>query len=229
MVYDDMAEGYQEHSARSAYNAHYDRPAMMSRLGDLRGLDALDVACGAGYYTGELLKRGARVWGFDGSVELVRIARETYGNRARIDRADFDEPLPYPDASFDLIVSGLAIHYASDRRATFRELVRILRPGGRCLLSTQHPIADWLRKGGSYFDVARETDVWRFNGQMHEVRFWREPLGKLCSAATSAGFLIADLIEPLPAPTMRELWPEDDAKLRQEPGFLILDLVKPTV
>jgi hypothetical protein len=55
----------------------------------------------------------------------------------------------------------------------------------------------------------------------------REPLSALCTAATSAGFLIEELIEPLPAETMRERFPEDYEQLSKEPGFLILRLLKP--
>ena len=225
--YDAMAEAYEDHAATNAYNAHYDRPALLDQVGDVEDLDVLDAACGAGYYTGELVARGARVSAFDGSTELVRIARAAHGDRARIDRADLDDPLPYPDASFDLVVCGLALHYATDRAATLAELARVLRPGGRCVLSTQHPTANWLHKGGSYFDVVLETDVWERSGQQHAVRWWREPLGSVCAAVTSAGFLIAALVEPLPAPTMREQWAEDDARLRQEPNFLVLDLIRP--
>ena len=50
------------------------------------------------------------------------------------------------------------------------------------MLSTQHPTADWLRKGGSYFDVAVETDVWKLPGGDWEVSYWREPLTALCDA-----------------------------------------------
>src|SRR5215471_4181567 len=49
----------------------------------------------------------------------------------------------------------------------------------------------------------------------------------LCTAATDAGFLIEKLIEPVPAETMRERYPEDYEQLSKEPGFLILRLLKP--
>jgi hypothetical protein len=49
---------------------------------------------------------------------------------------------------------------------------------------------------------------------------------QLCAAATSAGFLINQLIEPRPTESMRELFPNDYDKLNREPGFLILGLVK---
>src|ERR1035437_1649139 len=53
------------------------------------------------------------------------------------------------------------------------------------------------------------------------------PLSALCTAATDAGFLIEKVIEPVPAETMRERYPDDYEKLSSEPGFLILRLFKP--
>jgi hypothetical protein len=72
---------------------------------------------------------------------------------------------------------------------------------------------DWLRKGGSYFQAALETDIWHTPSGDQHVHFWREPLSALCTAATDAGFLIEKLVEPVPAETMRERYPEDYEKL----------------
>jgi SAM-dependent methyltransferase len=227
-AYDDMGQAFQRHAEHSAYNGHYDRPAVLATIGPVTGMHVLDAACGPGLYTKELLDRGASVTAFDASQAMVDLARASAGGAAeRIDRAVLGEPLPYPAHAFDAIVCALAIHYADDRAAAFAEFFRVLRPGGALVVSTQHPFMDWLRKGGSYFEVTLETDVWDLAAGPLPVRFWREPLTALCSAATSAGFLIEKLTEPLPAESMRERWPEDYEKLMTEPGFLILRLLKP--
>jgi len=88
-------------------------------------------------------------------------------------------------------------------------------------------VMDWLRKGGSYFQTALETDIWHTPSGDEQVHFWREPLSALCTAATDAGFLIEKLAEPVPAETMRARYPDDYEKLSTEPGFLILRLLKP--
>ena len=82
---------------------------------------------------------------------MVGLARQRTAGRVRIGQRALGEPLPYPDRAFDLIVCALAIHYATDRAAAFAEFRRVLRPGGAAVVSTQHPVMDWLRKGGSYF------------------------------------------------------------------------------
>ncbi len=224
--YDRMADEFLAHAEDGAYNAHYDRPAVLELLGDVAGLRVLDAGCGPGLYAEELLARGAEVVGFDASTAMVELARRRVGDRAEIRVARLDEPLPYPDASIDLVVCALAIHYVEDRQAAFAEFRRVLRPGGAAVVSTQHPTTDWLRKGGSYFDRVLETDAWSsLPPGLNEVRYWREPLSDLCTAATDAGFVIQRLVEPRPPESLRERWPEEHAKLSRRPGFLALRLL----
>jgi SAM-dependent methyltransferase len=225
--YDEMGRAYEALAVDGAYNAHYDRPAVLALVRDVRGRWVLDAGCGPGLYAEELVARGAEVIGLDASRAMVELARKRLGSTARIEHADLNAPLPLADEGFDLIVCALAIHYVDDRAATLREFHRVLRPGGRVVLSTQHPTTDWMRKGGSYFDTREEVDEWKRDGRTYEVRFWREPLTSLCAAVAEAGFLIERLVEPLPADSMRQRWPEDWEQLRTEPGFLVLRLVKP--
>ncbi len=206
-AYDRMGEDFQRHAADSAYNAHYDRPAVLAALGVVSGLHVLDACCGPGLYAKELLSQGAEVTAFDASPAMVALARTQVAGRARVDRAVLGELLPYPGGAFDRIVCALAIHYADDRNAAFADVFRVLRPGGGLVVSTQ-------------------PDVWHTSDGDQPVRFWREPLSALCSAATNAGFVIETLAEPRPADTMRERYPDDYAKLNSEPGFLVLRLVK---
>lgn len=223
--YDRMAEDFLTHAEDGAYNAHYDRPAVLELLGDVAGRRVLDAGCGPGLYAEELLARGAEVAGFDASTAMVELARARVGDRAELRVARLGEPLPYPDGSFDLAVCALAIHHVADRHAAFAELHRVLRPGGAAVVSTQHPTTDWLRKGGSYFDRALETDAWSMLSGRHEVRFWREPLSDLCGAATDAGFVIQRLVEPRAPEVLRERWPAEYDELAQRPGFLALRLL----
>ena len=226
-AYDRMGPVFQQHAEDSAYNAHYDRPAVLAALGPVTGRRVLDAACGPGLYLRELLEQGAEVTAFDASPAMVHLARQATASQVRIDHATLGQPLPYRDGAFDLVVCALAIHYANDRAAAFAEFCRVLRPGGAAVVSTQHPLMDWLRKGGSYFQATLETDIWHTPSGDQPVHFWRESLSALCTAATGAGFLIEKLIEPVPAETMRDRYPEDYEQLTREPGFLILRLLKP--
>ncbi len=225
-VYDEIAAAYAAHAEDGAYNAHYDRPSVLALCGDVAGLRVLDACCGPGFYAEELVARGASVAAFDASPPMVALARQRLGDSVVVDELLLGEPLPYADGTFDLVLCALAIHYVDDRAAALTELGRVLRPGGALVLSTQHPMCDWLRKGGSYFAVAQEADVWRVKGEP-SIPYWREPLTSLCDAVFRAGLLIERLVEPLPAASMRERWPEEVEKLEREPAFLVLRLLKP--
>ncbi|MGF9660192.1 class I SAM-dependent methyltransferase, partial [Pantoea agglomerans] len=159
--YDAFAEAFDAHAATSAYNAHYDRPATLSMLGDVRGMTVLDAGCGPGHYAERLVERGADVVGIDASEKLIRLAQE------RVEQADFrvhdlESPLSWiDDDTFDRIVMALVLHHLHDPRATLSELRRVLRPNGRLVISTVHPVADWLRLGGSYFTDERLEETWQ--------------------------------------------------------------------
>jgi len=220
------AAAFEAHAANSAYNAHYDRPAVLELVGAVQGLDVLDAACGPGFYAAELLARGGRVIGFDRSLAMLHLARKRAGPTVPLLRCGLDTPFPFSDGAFDLIVCALAIHYVTDRSHALREMQRVLRTDGALVLSTQHPTTDWIRKGGSYFDVKQETDIWNRDGEEWPMTFWREPLSSLTEAAYRAGFVLERLIEPLPAASMRRVDPEEYAKLMERPGFLLLRLIK---
>jgi len=126
-----MGLSFQEHAADSAFNAHYDRPAVLAALGPVTGRRVLDAACGPGLYLRELLERGATVSAFDASPVMVTLARQLTANQVRIEQAVLGEPLPYPDCAFDLIVCALAIHYARNRAAPSPSSAASCAPAGR--------------------------------------------------------------------------------------------------
>jgi len=160
-TYDAFADAFDLHAATGAYNAHYDRPALLGLLGEVQGLRVLDVGCGPGLYAEELEERGADVIGIDVSAEMIRIAEQRLAGRASFRVHDLETPLDWAeDGSFDVVVMALVLHHLQDPRQVLRELRRILREDGRLVLSTVHPVADWLRHGGSYFTDERLTETW---------------------------------------------------------------------
>lgn len=223
--YDAFAADFERHAEASAYNACYDRPAVLALLGDVTSQRVLDAGCGPGLYAAELLARGAVVTGFDASAEMVRLARARLAGRARIRQHDLAVPLGWlPSACMDAAVLALVIHHLDDRVAALRELHRVLVPGGHLVVSTHHPAADWANHGGSYFEAEVIEETWSRGWQ---VRYWRQPLQLSCDEFASAGFLIERLAEPRPDARMASEFPDDYARLSAQPGFIAFRLLKP--
>ncbi|MBP2704540.1 class I SAM-dependent methyltransferase [Microbispora sp. RL4-1S] len=151
----------------------------LDRLG-LRGDEhVLDLGCGRGLV---LLKAAARlpdgrVTGLDlwtgdqsgNSQEATRANARAEGVADRVELETGDmRALPFPDASFDLIVSSLAIHNipdAADRATAVREAYRVLRPGGRLR------VADF-RHARDYAEVLRECGAVDIEVRDLGWRFW---------------------------------------------------------
>jgi ubiquinone/menaquinone biosynthesis C-methylase UbiE len=224
-AFDEFAEDFERHAAGSAYNALYDRPAVLELIGEVAGQRVLDAGCGPGLYAEELVARGAEVVAFDHSPKMVDLARNRLGDGAMVRVHDLTDSLDWlEDESFDAALLALVIHHLDDRIAALRELHRVLRPGARLVVSTVHPTADWLRMGGSYYTIEAIEETW---SRGWSVRYWRLPLTATCAEFTRAGFLIERLVEPRPVPDMAQRFPEDYEKLNREPGFINFRLVKP--
>ena len=126
----------------------------------------LDVGCGRGLMLLGAAKRlrdgravGVDLWrtedlaGNTASALWANAAAEGVADRVSVETADM-RALPFPDASFDVVVSRAAVHnlpVASDRRRAIDEVARVLRPGGRVLISDIRHLADYagaLREHG---------------------------------------------------------------------------------
>ncbi|MBW4721519.1 class I SAM-dependent methyltransferase [Saccharothrix obliqua] len=212
--YDDIAEGYAAENETSLVNAYYERPAMLELAGDVAGRRILDAGCGSGPLFAALRDRGAVVTGVDASAGMLELARRRLGADADLRVADLAEPLPFPDNAFDDVVASLVLHYLRDWGPTLAELRRVLAPGGRLIVSVEHPfvITMMQRMAGEkpdYFQTRNRVEEWTMGGQTARLSFWDRPLHAMTDAFTAAGFHIDVISEPPPAPGARELFPEE--------------------
>ena len=126
---------------------------------DLAGKTVVDVGSGLGGPACELAQRfGARVVGVDIEPPLVERARARAEAAGLSDRVRFQVveagPLPFPDASIDVVMSAGAYTQTADKLDAFRDCLRVLKPGGAIRLY------DWTRvEGGLSDDMLRWIEL----------------------------------------------------------------------
>jgi ubiquinone/menaquinone biosynthesis C-methylase UbiE len=101
---------------------------------------ALDVGCGTGALAARLAGVGYEVVGLDPSEGMLRVLEERT-SRVRAVRGS-GASIPFPDGSFDLVLSVAVMHHiaaAADVRRTLAEMVRVTSPGGRVLVWDHNP------------------------------------------------------------------------------------------
>jgi SAM-dependent methyltransferase len=224
-LYEDaaLARAYARVTAANVYNAAYERPAVREVLGAVRGLDVLDAGAAAGEHSAWLAEHGARVIALDASDAMVQLARARLGDGASVLCADLARPLPLADASFDVVLSSLTLHYLEDWRPTLREFARVLRPAGRLVLSTHHPaLTDDPQ--ADYHAVRLVEEGWDgFADSPVPMRFFHRPLERIVGDVLAAGFVLRALREPRPSADADARDPVVAARLRTRPWFLIVD------
>ena len=102
--------------------------------------DGLDVGCGTGLLTSRLAAAGYAMTGVDPSEGMLEVLRARAPQVRAV--AGSGTGLPFPDASFDLVLSVAVMHHIADPddvRGTLAEMVRVLRPGGRLLVWDHNP------------------------------------------------------------------------------------------
>jgi ubiquinone/menaquinone biosynthesis C-methylase UbiE len=190
-----VREGYDRWAAVYDHDANplpaLEEPHVRELAGDVRGRSVLDLGCGTGRHALWMAGAGARVTAVDFSEGMLAEARrKTEGMTIDFIAHDLHAPLPFAAAAFDLVVSGLVLEHLHDLPAFFREGHRVLRPGGRAVVSAMHP-AMFLR--GSQ---ARFTDP--ASGELVQPGSLAHSLGDFVMAAVRAGFNLEDIREYAP-------------------------------
>jgi SAM-dependent methyltransferase len=201
---------------------HMNTPAFLEMLPDVAGLSGLDVGCGEGANTRQVVRRGARMTALDISQKFVRLA------------ADFDEAgtpaitylvadgcrLPFAPNSFDFVTAFMSLMDMPDQEAAFVEVRRVLKPGGFFQFSITHPCTDtpyrkWIEDGeGRHIALSvagyfRENDgevcEWMFCHAPAELREtlpkfripdFHRPLSFYLNGLADAGFVLERVCEP---------------------------------
>ncbi len=215
-------------------NDTLERPVMLELLGELAGRRVLDLGCGDAGLGRYALAHGCRAYvGIDGSQNMVSAARNSLaGTTGEVIHAAI-ETWTYPDATFDLVVSRLAVHYIADLEFVCAEVFRTLAPGGRFVFSVEHPVITssdhgWQsgqRQGwlvDNYFDTGPRVTSWLGGQVIKHHRTVEAYLG----AMQATGFVVESVRESHPRHALFSAEAEYERRKRI-PLFLFLAGTKP--
>jgi len=150
------------------------------------GEHVLDVACGTGALACAVAERvgpGGRTVGLDPNEGMLAVARR---KRPDVDwRLGRAESLPFPDASFDAVVSQFGLMFFDDRAVALREMMRVLKPNGRLLVAVWADVAEspGYDALGSLLDRLFGEKV----GDAFRAPFMLGDDAKLCALCAEAG------------------------------------------
>lgn len=169
--WDDIRAGYFSTAVReAAIRKAYLRPEMV----------VADVGAGTGFVAAGLAPQVQKVYVFDGSAEMLAVAQR---NLAGFDNLVFQQAdglsLPLPDASLDAVFANMYLHHCSDPLAAIREMVRLLKPGGRLVLTDIDTHShEWFRE--------EMADLW-LGFERPQIRAWFEQAGLVNVIVDSSG------------------------------------------
>src|SRR5271157_3817446 len=169
--WDSIRAGYFTEAVREAAIAKaYLRPEML----------VADVGAGTGYMTAGLAPLVQKVFVLDGSPAMLDQARKNLQQFENIEYYLADsQSLPLPDGSVDAAFANMYLHHCSDPLAAIREMVRILKPGGRLVITDMdtHPYS-WFKE--------EMADVW-LGFEREQVRAWFSEAGLVNSIVDCSG------------------------------------------
>lgn len=166
----------------------------------------LDLGCGTGNLTAEILKRfpEAEIYALDISEEILNESRKRFAAQPNVQyiRADFRE-MHLPPGSFDLILSSIAIHHIPDpeKEILYRDIYQALCPAGIFILADQtrgstediyqKHIARWKEEAFNLGSTQEDWDMWMAHQDAHD---FHTPVNWHLRRLEQSGFKEVDVI-----------------------------------
>ena len=215
-------------------------------LGEMSGLRAVDLGCGAGQNSIALARAGAHVTGVDFSsrqlAEASRLAADE-GVTIEFINSDLTVLSGLKDDSFDIGISACAMAFVEKLGQALAEVYRILKPGGRFVLSVMHPMQYIIdgEKGdldfNSTYPFVPRLLRWDWDFPERTVKFqhYLRSVGEYHNCLNKSGFTVKRILEPKPTLQTphrgfsKEIMSEYPYIARHLPITLIFLAVKPKI
>lgn len=219
--WNDFGSDWFEMAQTNDFRIHYIMPHTFRLLGDVAGLNILDLGCGEGGYARELARRGASVTAVDCSRDAIayasaEAAKEGLPITCLLRNSNLLDGLT--DQSFDRVLCAMMLMDVEDFDGTLREVSRVLKPGGEAVISILHPCFKppvehhWFHDENGIEVRVRDyfrPESWEgtIGSSQKTVIYRHRTLSDYVKGFTRHGLTLTDLDEPLPT----------EAQCRQSP------------
>ena len=206
---------------------------LKNMLPDFKDKRVLDLGCGFGWHCRYAVENGARsVIGIDISQKMLSEAKSKtkYGNIEYICMPI--EDIDFPEESFDVVISSLALHYIKSFEDVLDRVYKCLSRGGDFIFSVEHPIFTAQGPQDWYYDDKGNILHWpvdhyftegirnaKFLGE--EVIKYHRTLTTYLNSLIKIGFEITGVVEPKPAENMLNTVPGMRDELRRPMMLLV--------
>ena len=186
-------------------------------LPDFRGMSVLDLGCGYGWHCKYAADHGAaQVLGTDISHRMLETAMQRNSDPNIEYRLSAMEELRFPNASFDVVLSSLALHYVADFEALVQNISRWLKPDGQFIFSVEHPVFTAYGSQDWYYDdqgniLHFPVDNYYLEGERtatflgEQVVKYHRTLTTYLETLLTNGFQLQHVVEPQPPEHMMDL------------------------
>jgi ubiquinone/menaquinone biosynthesis C-methylase UbiE len=225
-----------------------EKPAMKKLLTNLENNKVLMLGCGSGEESKLLEEFGAgEMYGIDLSPESIKLAIKTYSKHKFL-VGDMHH-LEFIDEQFDFVYSSLTVHYSADPLIVYKEVFRVLKPGGSFQFSVGHPVrwaserveidgvttkilgftnshAEKPKLYGNYSEFKRYDDV---SSRGEVLRLWVGPPSMHFNLLKDAGFVVKEFVETKAVEECKEIDPFYYERFSRFPQFTIFVAEKPKI
>lgn len=237
--WDDAAESWVDfvRKGKDTYRDELNNPATFRLIGNVKQKLVLDLACGEGYNSRILARKGAKVSGIDFSKKLVELARiEENKNELGIDyqTRDASDLSSFSSDYFDLVACFMALQDIQNCDKALSEVARVLKNGGRFVFSIPHPCFEMVCVDGDristhvrYFESGEDHIQWKMKRLLRpfETTGFHRTLTDYFTLLYRNRLLVKRLVEPQPTKRGIERYPPLKEVLLR-PQSVVVEAVK---
>lgn len=247
--WEKLADGYEQFSDEDSYSALIEWDSIKKILPALKGRSILDLGCGNGSFSFLLEKYGPKsITGMDISEKMIQKALangKSLNSKAKFLQNDIQNLFDIPDCSIDFVLSSTVLHYVKDPATVIKQIYRVLKPGGTCILSIIHPVYSacypLIHQDGTfpkdtewtlnYLDKSLRAYIQPWIEYNHDIKnflsySYHHTVSDYVNSIIDAGLRLACMIEPMPPERWKKESPDRYRGYMETPVFAIMKAEK---